>query len=171
MEIEVFADDESAVRAAARRIVSEAIAAVAARGRFVLAVSGGHSPWIMLRILANEQLPSERLHVLQVDERIAPIGHAERNLTHLQESLLGKAPTGPGADPCYARGIAGSRSGSRTVCIDAPRDRRFTPRCWTGSTWDLGQTATPHLWCRRTLCSKSPIGTSLQPAFSREGGE
>jgi 6-phosphogluconolactonase len=95
MEVEVFADDESAARAAAKRIVAESLAAVAARGRFVMAVSGGHSPWIMLRILAKEELPWERVHVFQVDERIAPIGHADRNLTHLQECLLGHAPMRP----------------------------------------------------------------------------
>lgn len=95
MEVEVFADDQSAARAAAKRIAAESIAAVAARGKFVMAVSGGHTPWIMLRMLAQEELPWEHLHVFQVDERIAPIGHADRNLTHLQESLLGKAPIRP----------------------------------------------------------------------------
>jgi 6-phosphogluconolactonase len=95
MEVDVLADDESAARAAAKRIAAESIAAVAARGRFVMAVSGGHTPWIMLRMLANEVLPWENVHVFQVDERVAPIGHAERNLTHLKESLLGKAPLRP----------------------------------------------------------------------------
>ena len=33
---------------------AEAAAAVAARGQFVMAVSGGRTPWIMLRALANE---------------------------------------------------------------------------------------------------------------------
>jgi 6-phosphogluconolactonase len=95
MEVEAFADDESAARAAAKRIIAESLAAVAARGRFVMAVSGGHTPWIMLRILAKEELPWEHVHVFQVDERIAPIGHADRNLTHLQECLLGHAPIRP----------------------------------------------------------------------------
>jgi 6-phosphogluconolactonase len=95
MEVDVLADDESAARAAAKRIAAESIAAVAARGRFVMAVSGGHTPWIMLRMLANEVLPWENVHVFQVDERVAPIGHAERNLTHLKESLLGKASLRP----------------------------------------------------------------------------
>ena len=95
MEVEVFADDESTARAAAKRIVAECIASVATRGRFVMAVSGGHTPWIMLRMLAKEELPWEHVHVVQVDERIAPIGHEERNLTHLREGLLGKAPIHP----------------------------------------------------------------------------
>jgi 6-phosphogluconolactonase len=87
MKIEVFSDDESTARAAAKYIAGEAAAAVAARGQFVMAVSGGHTPWIMLRALASEELPWEHIHVVQVDERVAPAGHSDRNLTHLLESL------------------------------------------------------------------------------------
>src|SRR5208337_649270 len=87
MKIEVFSDDESTARAAAKFIAAEAAAAVAARGQFVMAVSGGRTPWIMLRALATEELPWEHIHVVQVDERVAPAGHSDRNLTHLLESL------------------------------------------------------------------------------------
>ena len=62
--------------------------AVADRGRFVMAVSGGHTPWQMLRALAREDVPWKGLHVVQVDERIAPAGDPDRNFTHLRESLL-----------------------------------------------------------------------------------
>jgi 6-phosphogluconolactonase len=92
MNIEVFPDDESTARAAAKFIAAEASAAVAARGRFVMAVSGGHTPWIMLRALASEELPWTRLQVVQVDERVAPAGDPDRNLTHLRETLLNHAP-------------------------------------------------------------------------------
>lgn len=92
MKMEVFADDESAALAAAKLIAAEAGAAVAARGQFVMAVSGGRTPWIMLRALAGESVPWERVHIVQVDERVAPAGHADRNLTHLQESLLEHSP-------------------------------------------------------------------------------
>src|SRR5271166_5529813 len=92
MKIDVFADDEAAARGAAGMIAAEARAAVAGRGRFVMAVSGGRTPWIMLRALAGEDVPWESVHVVQVDERVAPAGHADRNLTHLRESLLGHSP-------------------------------------------------------------------------------
>jgi 6-phosphogluconolactonase len=95
MKIEVFPDDEATARAAAKFIAAEAGAAVAARGHFVMAVSGGHTPWIMLRALANEELPWESVHVVQVDERVAPPGHPDRNLTHLRESLLEHSPIRP----------------------------------------------------------------------------
>ena len=87
MKIEVYSDDQSTAQAAAKYIAAEAGAAIAARGRFVMAVSGGRTPWIMLRALATEGLPWEHIHVAQVDERVAPAGHSDRNLTHLLESL------------------------------------------------------------------------------------
>src|SRR6202041_1149071 len=95
MKIEVFADDESTAGAAAKTIAAEAYAAVVARSQFVMAVSGGHTPWIMLRALANEDVPWEDIHVVQVDERVAPAGHPDRNLTHLQETLLHHLPIRP----------------------------------------------------------------------------
>ncbi len=95
MKIEVLADVESVAHRAAGLIAAEARAAVAARGRFLLAVSGGHTPWIMLRALAREAVPWASVHVLQVDERAAPAGDPDRNLTHLRESLLRHAPLRP----------------------------------------------------------------------------
>jgi len=95
VKIEVFDDANSVARAAAATIAADARAAVTARGRFLMAVSGGHTPWIMLRALAGEDVPWGGVHVYQVDERIAPAGDPDRNLTHLRESLLEHAPMGP----------------------------------------------------------------------------
>ena len=92
MEVEVLADADSVAREAAAFVAAEARAAVTARGRFIVAVSGGHTPWQMLRILASLQVPWEHVHVVQVDERVAPEGHQDRNLTHLRESLVTRAP-------------------------------------------------------------------------------
>jgi len=71
MRTEVLADPESVAQKGAAIIAAEARAAVAERGRFVVAFSGGHTPWIMLRALAREELPWESLYVVQVDERLA----------------------------------------------------------------------------------------------------
>ena len=108
MKCEMFADDAAVAAAAAGVIAAEARRAVAARGRFAMAVSGGKTPWAMLRALAAEDVPWTQVHVFQVDERIAPDGDPDRNLTHLHASLLGSAPIPPenihampvtGADP------------------------------------------------------------------------
>jgi len=92
MKFEVFADADAVAREAAKFIAAEARAAVSVRGRFIMAVSGGKTPWQMLRALANEEVPWKNIHVVQVDERIAPAGDPDRNLTHLRESLLSDAP-------------------------------------------------------------------------------
>src|SRR5664280_3790628 len=92
MKLEVFEDAEAVARAAAATIAADARAAVAARGRFIMAVSGGHTPWVMLRALATEDVPWAGVHVFQIDERVAPDGDPDRNLTHLHESLLENAP-------------------------------------------------------------------------------
>ena len=95
MQIEVLADADAVAKKAAALIAAEARNAVAARGRFVMAVSGGHTPWVMLRALAEQDVPWAGVHMFQVDERVAPEGHADRNLTHLRESLLEHAPLPP----------------------------------------------------------------------------
>jgi len=95
MNLELLADPEALAKTAARFIAAEATAAVGARGRFTMAVSGGHTPWLMLRALSAESLPWESVHVFQVDERVAPAGHADRNLTHLKGSLLENTPLAP----------------------------------------------------------------------------
>lgn len=95
MKIQVFPDGAAVALEAAKFIAAEARAAVAARGRFTLAVSGGHTPWQMLRALAGQAVPWAQMHVFQVDERVAPPGDPDRNLTHLKESLLEHAPLKP----------------------------------------------------------------------------
>ena len=88
MHVELSSDAEAVAKNAAALIAAESQAAVAARGRFLLAVSGGTTPWIMLRALASEVVPWKDVEIVQVDERVAPKGHSDRNLTHLSESLL-----------------------------------------------------------------------------------
>ena len=95
MQVRIFAEAKSVARGAAAMVAAEARAAIAARNRFILAVSGGLTPWMMLRALAVEDLPWGGVHVVQVDERVAPDGDPDRNLTHLRESLLGQTAIRP----------------------------------------------------------------------------
>ena len=95
MKMEIFPDADAAAKAGAKFIAAKAREAVAERGRFVMAVSGGHVPWQMFRLLAGETMPWEEVHVVQVDERVAPAGDPDRNLTHLRESLLLQVPLPP----------------------------------------------------------------------------
>jgi len=95
MKIEVYVDADAVALAAAKLIAKQAREAIASRGRFVMAVSGGKTPWAMLRDLAQQDVPWNCVEVFQVDERVAPEGDPDRNLTHLRESLLERAPLAP----------------------------------------------------------------------------
>ena len=91
MQIDVLPDGEAASLRGAKVIAAAARASVAARGRFLVAVSGGKNPWKMFRALTQEDVPWEKVEIIQVDERVAPDGDPDRNLTHLRECLLGHA--------------------------------------------------------------------------------
>jgi 6-phosphogluconolactonase len=120
VKLEIHPDADAAAQRAAAWIARQAREAVAARGRFALAVSGGRTPWLMLRALAAEDVPWREVQVFQVDERVAPAGDPDRNLTRLRESLLGHVPLPSGnlhampveepdlaaACAAYARGLA-----------------------------------------------------------------
>ena len=95
MKIEVYPDEDVVARKAAAVIAAEARAAASSRGRFIMAVSGGRTPWSMLRALAGDELPWPQVHVVQVDERVAPAADPDRNLAHLRASLLDRAPLPP----------------------------------------------------------------------------
>jgi 6-phosphogluconolactonase len=93
LEVEVLPDAEAVARRGAEVVAEQAAEAVAERGRFTFAVSGGRTPWVMFTHLAGK-LPWEKVTIFQVDERIAPDGDPDRNLTQLQRSL----PPGGAAD-------------------------------------------------------------------------
>jgi 6-phosphogluconolactonase len=93
LKVEVLADPEAVAERSAEIVAEHAGAAVAARGTFTFAVSGGNTPWVMFAHLAG-RLPWERVTIYQVDERVAPDGDPDRNLTHLLRSL----PPGGAAD-------------------------------------------------------------------------
>lgn len=84
IELEVAGDEEAASRRAAELIAAAGDEAVAERGRFAFAMSGGRSPWAMLAILGElEGMPWEQTELFQVDERVAAPGDQDRNLTHM----------------------------------------------------------------------------------------
>lgn len=93
LELEILPDAQAVAERGAEIVAAAAAAAVAERGRFTLAVSGGHTPWAMFASLYG-RLPWEKVTIFQVDERVAPDGDPDRNLTLLRRSL----PPGGAAD-------------------------------------------------------------------------
>jgi 6-phosphogluconolactonase len=87
IRVEVVEDADEVARRGALEIEGVIRTAVAARGSCAIAVSGGRTPWAMIARLAQHDIPWESLGMWQVDERIAPRGHQDRALTHLEASL------------------------------------------------------------------------------------
>jgi 6-phosphogluconolactonase len=86
-ELEVYGDADAASARLATLIAEHARVAVAEQGTFTLALSGGTAPWRAFRLLADEDVPWEGVVIFQVDERVAPVGDDDRNLTHLEATL------------------------------------------------------------------------------------
>ena len=86
LQEERLPDAQAAAERGAELIAGVAAQAIAERGRFTFAVSGGRNPWAMLGKLYG-RMAWEKVTIFQVDERVAPDGDADRNLTHLLRSL------------------------------------------------------------------------------------
>lgn len=93
--IEVLPGEDAVARRAADIVAASAREAIEARGRFTFAVSGGRTPWAMFRDLADEDVPWGKVGIWQVDERIAPDGDADRNLTSLLPMIPPEADLRP----------------------------------------------------------------------------
>jgi 6-phosphogluconolactonase len=118
LELEILPDAQAVAERGADVVAETAAEAVAARGRFTFAVSGGRTPWAMFAALYG-RMPWEKVTIFQVDERVAPEGDPDRNLTHLHRSL----PPGGAADvrplPVWAEDL----DAAAAVYADALPDR------------------------------------------------
>ena len=100
-EVRILKDADEMSRVAAQEFVSRAQEAVAARGRFAVALSGGSTPERLYRLLAQEdapfraELPWESMHFFWGDERHVPPDHSESNYRMAQGALLERAPVPP----------------------------------------------------------------------------
>jgi 6-phosphogluconolactonase len=95
MKVEVLRDAEAVARRGAAVIADEAWRAVQARGRFLLATSGGDTPWRMLTLLAELPMPWPQVHLFQVDERVVEATDPARNLARLLASLVHRVAIAP----------------------------------------------------------------------------
>jgi 6-phosphogluconolactonase len=88
LRAEILPDPGAVAMLAAECIAQVARETVAERGRCALAISGGTTPWMALQALARKDVPWDRIHLFQVDERVAPSGDPERNYSRLKEALI-----------------------------------------------------------------------------------
>jgi len=104
-----FTSAAEAAEAAAQHVASCAARAMAERGQFTLALSGGSTPWPMLALLSEMDLDWSTMHLFQVDERRALEGDGARNLTHTRSHFtdrVGMAESRIHAMPVMAENFA-----------------------------------------------------------------
>ena len=89
MKTELFPTADQVAAGAAAYLEHEIREALVHHPSYSLAISGGRTPWEMLKILSKADLPWQRVNLFQVDERVAPDGHADRNLTQLFQAIAG----------------------------------------------------------------------------------
>jgi 6-phosphogluconolactonase len=118
LRAEILPDPEAVAERAAAYVVERCRAAVDERGRFTFAVSGGSTPWTMFAHLAGE-LPWGGVEIYQVDERIAPAGDPDRNLTHLHASLPAAALAAVHAMPVEAKDLEAAAAEYAALLPDA----------------------------------------------------
>lgn len=96
---EVYPDGGAACRAGAESFAARAEDAVAARGRFTVALSGGTTPEPMYRLLGDEPLRSRidwaRVHLLWGDERCVPPAHPRSNFGMAWRAFVSRVPIPP----------------------------------------------------------------------------
>jgi 6-phosphogluconolactonase/glucosamine-6-phosphate isomerase/deaminase len=85
MNITVAPDPQAAANEAAAWIARQLRNAVSRRGSASVAFSGGSTPRLMLELLADLEVPWAAITVFQVDERVAPDGHPDRNALLLDD--------------------------------------------------------------------------------------
>lgn len=87
MELRTFQSASQVAKEAAMLIAQRIRVQIGKKGYFTLAISGGRTPWEMIKELAEEDLPWEKVFLFQVDERIAPDAHPDRNMTQLFQAI------------------------------------------------------------------------------------
>jgi 6-phosphogluconolactonase len=87
MKTEIFSNSEEVAKRAAEFLEEKIRETINTKGSFSMAISGGRTPWEMLKFLSKAHLRWNKINIFQVDEREAPDGHPDRNLSQLFKAI------------------------------------------------------------------------------------
>ena len=90
--IEIFANAQELARGAAEYLVARSGEAVAQKGLFTVALSGGSTPKILYEFLVGAKVPWSQTHFFWSDERHVPPDHPDSNYRMAYEALLSRVP-------------------------------------------------------------------------------
>jgi 6-phosphogluconolactonase len=96
VEVQVFDDAAALAAAAADLVVTLSASAIAMRGRFTIALSGGSTPRGLYSLLASpsyrDRVDWKLTHVFWTDERCVPPDHPDSNYRLASDLLLSQVP-------------------------------------------------------------------------------
>jgi 6-phosphogluconolactonase len=98
-EVRIVNTPTDLFQAAAEEFLSQGNQAIAARGKFSVALSGGSTPRGLFSLLASGKIPSipwDKIFFWWSDERHVPPGDPESNYRMANEALLSKVPVPAG---------------------------------------------------------------------------
>jgi 6-phosphogluconolactonase len=97
-DVRRLATPQDLFQAAAEEVITAATDAIAERGRFTIALSGGSTPrslYTLIAANANSSLPWEKIFFFWGDERHVPPTDTESNYRMAEETILSKVPVPP----------------------------------------------------------------------------
>lgn len=99
-DVRIVANQDAIAARAARELLQAATSAVAQKGSFSVALSGGSTPKVLYSLLANDpamraQLPWDKMRVYFGDERSVGPEHSDSNYRMAAEAMLSKVPLKP----------------------------------------------------------------------------
>jgi 6-phosphogluconolactonase len=90
--IQIFANAQELARGAAEYFLARSREAVAEKGFFTVALSGGSTPKILYELLVSTQVPWTKIHFFWSDERHVPPDHPDSNYRMAYEAMLSRVP-------------------------------------------------------------------------------
>jgi len=90
--IQIFKDLPALSQAAAQLFIDHANQAIAARGQFLVALSGGGTPTATYRLLVDAPIDWSRVHVFWGDERCVPVSDPGNSYAQARDVLLAHVP-------------------------------------------------------------------------------
>lgn len=118
IDVEVAPDAPALAARGAALVAGDLRSAIEARGLAAVALSGGRTPALLFAQLARHDLPWERVRIFQVDERVAPDGHPDRNLVDLSANLLEHVPADAHPMPVTEADLHGAAQGYAALLRD-----------------------------------------------------
>ena len=101
MDLRILATKVDLARAAAEHFAHKSSEAVAQKGSFSVALSGGSTPKALYKLLADpnepfrDKIPWSNIHFYWSDERHVPPDHPDSNYRIANEALLSRVPVTP----------------------------------------------------------------------------